>query len=167
MENRTCGNCVACCVYPLVNQEGVKKEALTPCTKLVDWESLIPPTVTTPGKLKDMPLFESEHYRLDGRKNCTIYKDRPGCCSNYYCAWVKGYGAENDRPDKSGILFDTISTSGHIENSIIAKPLWLGADEEDVGIEAINHMSKDLDVPVLVVQFSEFRLLRVVGRGVE
>ncbi len=164
---RYCGNCVACCVYPNVDQEGVKKEALYPCSKLIDSESLVPPVVIEEGKTKDMPLFESKHYCLPGNKNCTIYKRRPRCCFNYRCVWLEGHGEENDRPDKCGILFDTISRTGYIENSIIAKPLWFGADEEKVGIKAIENISRSMKVPVLVVQFTEFRLLRVVGRGIE
>lgn len=166
MIERTCGECVVCCVYPSVDQDGVKKEPLYPCSKLMNYESLIPPVVVEKGNKKDMPLFESKHYNLPGNKNCIIYDEKPECCSNYRCAWLNGYGDVNDRPDKCGILFDTISTSGTIENTIIAKPLWFSSDEEEKGIRAIENISRTMGIPVLVVQFSEFKLLRVVGKGI-
>ncbi len=39
---------------------------------------------------------------------CGIYGDpkRPKACQQYVCAWVMGYGKEEDRPDKSGVIVD-------------------------------------------------------------
>ncbi len=162
---RTCGECVVCCVYPSIDQDGVTKQALTPCHKLIGGDKLMPPIVMEPGPKKDMPLFESKHYRLPGL-NCSIYKTRPGCCSDYRCAWLNGYGDENDRPDKVGVVMDTISPAGVIENALIAKPLWFGAEDEKPALDAMMRMSHSAGVPVLVLQFTEFKLLRVIGKGV-
>ncbi len=167
VEQRTCGACVVCCFYPSINQEGLKKKALHPCKNLRSSVSLIPDTVKEEGKLKGLPLLSRANYQLPGSTNCKIYSKRPRCCSDYECAWLKGHGNFEDRPDKSGILVDDIASPGPIDNSLVAKPLWLDADTQPAGEEAIENISRDSGVPILVVQFTEFRLLRVVGRGVE
>ena len=164
---RTCGECVVCCVYPSINEDGLRKEALAPCPNLWGGFKLTPPIMTADDKYPGMPLFTSEHYALPVNENCEIYNTRPECCSEYRCAWLEGYGSLNQRPDKVGVVFDKISPAGEIGNAIIAKPLWFGAEDEEKGLEVINQMSREMKVPVLVLQFTEFKLLRVVGRGSE
>jgi hypothetical protein len=40
-----------------------------------------------------------------------IYKDRPECCKTYSCLWLTGaFGGEDQRPDKSGLLFELHGT---------------------------------------------------------
>lgn len=73
---RACGECYACCVHLGIEE------------------------------LKKWPGQACKH--LDGahgpEHRCSIYEKRPGACSGYYCAWLVGFGAEGDRPDKSGVL---------------------------------------------------------------
>ena len=75
-----CGSCNACCIAPVVS--AVQKPAGQPC----------------------------QHLRL-GKQGCMIYKDRPECCKTYSCLWLTGaFGGEDQRPDKSGLLFELHGT---------------------------------------------------------
>jgi Fe-S-cluster containining protein len=114
-----------------------------------------------------MPLLTTDNYSLDTCNNCTVYKTRPAACQGYNCAWVLGAGEEEDRPDKSGIMFDNIAPSKLIEGGLLAKPLWLHAEREEAGSNAIENVSRSTNAPVLVLEFTEKRLLKIVGRGVE
>lgn len=35
---------------------------------------------------------------------CRVYENRPEECSSYACLWLIGWGTEEDRPDRSGVL---------------------------------------------------------------
>lgn len=75
VKGRECGDCSACCVSLRINESNLKKEADTPCQNL-------------------------------GKKGgCSIYKQRPPVCINWFCAWrhMDNLG-EEWRPDKSGIM---------------------------------------------------------------
>ena len=113
-----------------------------------------------------MPVLTSWNYQLATEKNCKVHDARPAACSGYRCAWLEGHGAPEDRPDKTGILFDNVAPSTLLEGGLLAKPLWLGAEKEDAARQAIENVSSSADVPVLVLEFTEKRLLRIVGRGV-
>lgn len=39
---------------------------------------------------------------------CAIYESRPEPCARYHCAWLDGFGLDEDRPDKSGLFFETL-----------------------------------------------------------
>lgn len=41
-------------------------------------------------------------------KCCEIYDDRPRECRSFRCSWIRGYGAEQDRPDLSKVVIDTM-----------------------------------------------------------
>lgn len=131
-EGRECGTCQACCTYLPVSAIG--KPALTPCPNLGE---------------------------CDGG-NCTIYDTRPEACSGYSCMWLYGYGAEEDRPDRCGVLIDNLLP---IANAIQAKPIRAGAGSSDAGNAAIYRMSRQRNQPALVAEFPETRMVRVVGRG--
>ena len=165
MSERTCGTCVVCCVYPSINESTLKKDALKACEHLDNVPD--PPRSQERGNTFDMPLFESEHYRGPSNANCTIYKNRPACCSHYRCAWIDGFGDEQDRPDKAGMVFDVYSPQGPLQYGLIGKPLWLGAEDKGKGMRATENISRSSGMPVLVLHFTESRLLRVAGRGVE
>jgi hypothetical protein len=38
-------------------------------------------------------------------QGCGIYEDRPLSCSGFRCLWLRGVGAEEDRPDRIGVVF--------------------------------------------------------------
>lgn len=76
---RPCGECYACCIWLGVTE--LKKWPGQACTK------------------------------LDGASGectrCSIYDSRPSACTSYSCAWRGGFGGDECRPDKSGILVTT------------------------------------------------------------
>ncbi|MDP2665695.1 MAG: YkgJ family cysteine cluster protein [bacterium] len=39
-------------------------------------------------------------------QGCRIYEERPKGCVEFECQWLKGHGAESDRPDLTGIVID-------------------------------------------------------------
>lgn len=41
------------------------------------------------------------------RKRCDIYDERPASCREFRCAWLKGSGGEDERPDKTRIVCTT------------------------------------------------------------
>lgn len=43
---------------------------------------------------------------------CSNYEGRPESCQRYHCLWREGYGNEEDRPDKLGVLLQVENPSG-------------------------------------------------------
>jgi len=39
---------------------------------------------------------------------CAVYASRPESCRLYKCSWLEGYGRAADRPDKSGVIMETL-----------------------------------------------------------
>jgi Fe-S-cluster containining protein len=39
-------------------------------------------------------------------KGCNIYETRPKGCRDFQCEWLKGYGSEDERPDRLHIILD-------------------------------------------------------------
>jgi hypothetical protein len=138
VNGRECGDCAACCVYlkiPILN-----KPALTPCQHLA---------------------YEIDGYTSKGCEACGLYEDRPLVCNLYSCLYLLGYGTDEDRPDRSGILADTMNK---IDNAIECKPLWEGADVDSA--DTIERLSQETGKVALVTTYLETRLCRVVGKPV-
>ena len=75
VANRECGECTACCVDLLIDDENFKKPADQACANLME------------------------------KGGCKIYNQRPSVCQDWYCAWrFMAQLDENWRPDRSGIL---------------------------------------------------------------
>jgi len=146
--NRKCGDCISCCVYLRINE--IEKPPMSHCVHL----SLVGPTK------------KNEVYYTGKSKcgNCTIYKTRPPVCAEYKCTWLEGYGDEGDRPDRSLILFDNTKKIG---NAITAKPLAYLQEESEEGKKTIERMSRSTGKPVIVLNFYERRVKRIVGEGLK
>lgn len=142
VKNRECGSCTVCCTYLPISI--LNKKQLTPCKYLAK------------------PV--SNGYTGPCKLNCSIYEERPEVCKGYSCMWLYGYGNEEDRPDKCGILIDNLLP---IANCIQCKPIRKGAADTPEGRAAINRISKQRNQPALVAGFPETHMVRVVGRGVE
>ena len=72
---RECGECTACCIVLLIDDENFKKPADQVCANLM------------------------------AKGGCKIYSKRPSVCQNWYCAWrYMDQLDESWRPDISGIL---------------------------------------------------------------
>jgi len=41
-----------------------------------------------------------------GDNGCSIYEQRPGSCSGYFCLWRSGLVDTQHRPDRVGVIFD-------------------------------------------------------------
>ncbi|GLS92083.1 hypothetical protein GCM10007916_31530 [Psychromonas marina] len=75
VSGRECGECTACCVVLLIDDEQFKKPADQVCTNLM------------------------------AAGGCKIYQQRPSVCQAWYCAWrFMAQLDESWRPDRSGIL---------------------------------------------------------------
>ena len=153
MKKRECGSCIACCVYPRIKSPILNKEPMSHCVNL-----------TLPGDpAKDTVFYTG----ASNCGNCKIYpKDgeidkRPKCCDEYRCLWVDGHGAEEDRPDRSLMLFDR---SRGVENAIEAKPLIGNREKTEDGKATIKRMAISTKKTVLVFNFYENHIVRVEGK---
>jgi len=120
---RTCGACGVCCDRPEVRGHGgFYKPAHTKCP------------------------------HLEGRDSdrCAIFgkAERPEVCGAFRCSWLLGAGAEDDRPDKCGVMFSTNTMNGGH---------WVFAveDKKDAltttGRNMALFMARNHDVPVIVL----------------
>ena len=78
---RECGDCQVCCVVAAVHDGVVDSPAWTPC-------------------------------KYQCATGCSIYgkQERPKVCSSFECAWKRGLGPDDDRPDKIGAMFSVNRT---------------------------------------------------------
>ncbi len=150
MDNntRTCGDCIACCVYLKVSE--LDKKGFEHCRHLnLDHE------------------VRPNEMQLTGASctNCKIFNtpERPEVCSGYKCLWLLGHGLEKDRPDRSFIIADT---THDIENGIECKQLKEGIVNTPEAMETIIRMSRSTNKVALIPTFYEVRLEKVVGRVV-
>jgi len=150
-KKRSCGECIACCVYLRIVSPELEKKGLEHC-----------PYLDLPGPIEKNKLWYTGGMPCN---NCKVFntEKRPEVCEGYKCAWLLGAGDEEDRPDKCLMMFDRLND---IKNAIEAKPLAEKAYETEKGKAAIDRMSKDLKKPILVLSFYERTLLEVVGKGV-
>jgi hypothetical protein len=86
-------------------------------------------------------------------KGCTIFDQdkRPKMCSSYQCGWLRGFGKENDRPDKSGVMLSISAFNGG--TWIFVQELWEDA-HKTTGKNIIIDISKKVDIPIIVSDFN-------------
>lgn len=85
---RPCGECYACCKFLGINE--LKKWPNESCKNLDG--------------------------SLGACSRCKIYNSRPRACVTYSCGWRSGFGPDNFRPDKSGLMI-TFYAREDIDNS--------------------------------------------------
>jgi len=137
VKGRNCGSCTVCCTYFSI--EALKKPPLVPCSKLKD-------------------------EICDDGLNCTDYANRPKPACGYTCMWIRGYGAEEDRPDLVGVVLDDVLP---IENALRAIPTSEGAQDTHEARLAVERVSRERNQTVLVCSYPERYPMRLIGRGVE
>lgn len=118
---RECNECNVCCVIAEVSEGEFFKPAGTSC----------------------------KHY-CDG---CELFgKDkRPDVCNTYKCGWLHGYGNEEDRPDKSGVMISISKFNGGTWIFIQElKEKAISTTARDVIIDVINNV----DLPGIVVDYN-------------
>ena len=59
----------------------------------------------TPGKGEPLTTAHVP-CKHQGSGGCAIYDTRPGPCAQYSCMWLLGWGADEDRPDRLGLLLE-------------------------------------------------------------
>ncbi len=70
-------------------------------------------------------------------------------CAEYLCAWVRGFGAIGDQPDKCGVLVDRrTSQFGHV---LTAKSLKPGATRSERGRRAVKRVAREARMLCLIV----------------
>lgn len=69
-------------------------------------------------------------------KGCAVYPARPGGCREFNCIWRFGLLDTEDRPDKSGVVFDLTEPHGPnlFDRMLVARPAWPGAFEQAQGL---------------------------------
>lgn len=141
---RDCGDCCACCVYLRINTDQLVKPGCVHCPQLA---------VSNPIEPNVMQLSSEEPVK------CKIYDRRPSVCAEYECLWLQGYGAEDDRPDKSLVLVDTLH---RIDNGIECKPLAPNGENDLRVMQTIRRMMHDTGKAAIVTSFYERSIVRVV-----
>lgn len=67
-----------------------------------------------------------------GKGGCLVYADRPPSCRAFDCAWLRGAGLEEERPDKIGLvilgnrpegLFCAVTVGPSVDEPM---PAWFG-----------------------------------------
>lgn len=83
-------------------------------------------------------------------RGCGIYKQRPKPCIDYRCLWLQGHFANQDRPDRSGIMLELTHTREDQEQAIVAREMWAGAADRGRGYQMMAAMvANRLDVLIV------------------
>lgn len=93
--------------------------------------------------------------------SCGVQDRKPRVCVDYACLWRLGFGAEQDRPDKSLMLIDTIRS---IEGACEARPLAPGHEQTEEALGTVLRISRDTGRVALMTDFYERKIVRAVGR---
>ncbi len=105
-DGRECGDCEICCTVMGV-KEKLNKPAGVACG------------------------FLNKFHENERKTGCSIYEDKPVCCSMFQCLWLKGaIGELKDRPNQLGVMFDYLrnqQTARVVGNVIIAYEVIEGA----------------------------------------
>jgi len=111
-ENRSCGSCYACCVY--LGIEELQKWTGEKCQHLKG--------------------------PAGGSKRCKIYARRPTACSGYKCMWLQGYGPEELKPSRSGILLTGYESEANPGSPAVTAVVF----DNDKALPILNDTIKEL-----------------------
>ena len=64
---------------------------------------------------------------------CAVYGKHPGACRDFYCEWLVGRFADEDRPDRLGLLFVPTRYAGAARMCLAAYEVWPGAADTERG----------------------------------
>lgn len=62
-----------------------------------------------------------------GGRGCGCYATRPESCRSYVCLWLAGFGGSDDRPDRTGVMFDVTQIREGQQQKLVAWELRRGA----------------------------------------
>lgn len=79
---------------------------------------------------------------------CAIHdQKRPGVCVDFQCAWLRGVGDEDQRPDKSGVLCAVSALDGRRPWGVVIETREGGLED---GEQIIMDLVRTLDFPVFL-----------------
>jgi Fe-S-cluster containining protein len=90
-----------------------------------------------------------------GTSGCKIYKIRPECCRNYYCAWAQELLPEEMRPDKCGVLVS-------VENGEKGQYLRVINENEEINSQVFNYLKQwsiFMNAPVIYKKDNSWEVL--------
>lgn len=101
---------------------------------------------------------EGDFYKPAGKlcshscNGCKLFgkSDRPKVCSDYQCAWSRGYGDINDRPDKSNVMLSVSDFNGGV---------WIFVQETErdayftTGKNVIVDTLRKVKIPVIISDY--------------
>ena len=119
---RECGECYVCCDITEVVGADFIKPAKTQCPFL-----------------KDCPTHK-----------CAIYETRPKCCADFQCSWLRGFGDEDDRPDKNGLMVSIGNFNGG--TWIFAMEIKVNAAQTS-GKNILLNIGEQIFLPIIVVKY--------------
>lgn len=93
--------------------------------------------------------FQKCKHQCDG---CAIFgkSERPQVCVDFECMWLRGYGNENDRPDKNGLLAGLSVVEGL--NWIVVKEVQENA-AITTGLKMLVELSNTFDFPIMIADY--------------
>jgi hypothetical protein len=117
---RKCGECEACCEFAEIKEGDFYK-----------------------------PAFQKCEHQCNG---CAIFGklQRPGICNSYQCSWLRGFGNEDERPDKNGIIvsINRINNLDYITAIELRPNSFI-----EVGKNIIVEIIEKTKLPVLIFDF--------------
>ena len=121
---RSCDECSVCCNIGYVPE--IEKPAHTPC-----------------------PFIKT-----DKCGSCSIYDkpELPKTCSVYKCSWLKGYGTDEDKPNKSGFMF----TENILDNQTYFTLIELNErswEKLKYGLSMASEISEKRKIPIIGVHY--------------
>lgn len=98
-----------------------------------------------------------------GCTGCSIYKDRPQSCRNFKCLWLQTPEMDDNlRPDKSGVMFESIPGKRTVVATVDPWRHEVGKDPQIT--EAIDQLVKQ-DRPVIVTSAGHPHPLTILPDG--
>ncbi|MEN8252786.1 MAG: hypothetical protein ABFQ62_00195 [Patescibacteria group bacterium] len=125
---RQCGECGVCCVVAEVKEGEFNKPACVAC----------------------------QYLTKSGKKRCSIFgsKKRPKICSTFECAWKRGFGTVESRPDKSGVMLTISDFNG-------GKWIFVLDVRKDAhkitGKSIIMEMINKFNLPAIIVDYDNLK----------
>lgn len=95
---RECGECRMCCKVLSVHERT---------------EHGKPPVYVKADDTWEFHKPSGKWCQFVGGKGCTVYEDKPRCCTEFSCLWLIGVTGEEDRPDKSKVVMTAEQTPEH------------------------------------------------------
>jgi Fe-S-cluster containining protein len=89
---------------------------------------------------------------------CAIYENRPKTCQLFFCAWLRGFGTEDERPDKLGLFIE--DRSGPPDGmQFFVKEVCKGAANKPKAIDCLKRLKTRSGRNVYLMDWNMDRLI--------